>query len=64
MHGYYDGYDIRVPGIKADEKVVFVDIISPMARLLLLVLRQGDTENGIGRPACKRGWCTHMSPSL
>jgi len=38
--GYSDGYDILVPGVKADDKVVLVGIIHPVARLLVSVLRQ------------------------
>jgi hypothetical protein len=35
-----DGYDIRVPGVRADAKVVFVGIIRSIARQLVFVLRQ------------------------
>jgi hypothetical protein len=36
-----DGYDIRVPGVKADAKMVFMGIIRSIARHPVFVLRQG-----------------------
>jgi len=54
-----------IPGVKADDKVVFVGIIRSMAGLFVFVLRQGRNEDGIGRPAFNRWLRRHMeTPSL
>jgi hypothetical protein len=54
-----------IPGVRDDDKVVFMGTMRSMASLFVFGLRQGRNEDGIGRPPFKRWLRRRMdTPSL